>query len=61
MGKVRIKLITALVWAYRHAENTFNDTGNDTPKDTIDEIVNECKLTKTERNEFDKQCNIIGI
>ena len=61
MGKVRIKLITALVWAYRHAENTFDDTGNDNHKDTINDVISESKLTKKERNEFDKQCNIMGI
>ncbi len=61
MKKIRIGLITALVWAYRHAEHTFNDTGNDTPKDRIDEVISECKLTKTERNEFNKQCNATGI
>ncbi len=61
MRKIRIELITSLVWAYRHAENTFDDTGDDSLKSDLDDVISECKLTKTEHHEFNKQCNISGI
>ena len=61
MGKIRFGLITSLVWAYRQAESYYIDMDNDNWKSSMDEVVGECRLTKTERNEFDRQCNVIGI
>ncbi len=48
MPKTRDRLLNALAWAWRKAENHFLETQDVSWKDTIKEVQDSCKLTKGE-------------
>lgn len=58
---MRKKLVMTLVYAVREAENVYLERPDFNIKDTIYEVINACKLTKTERNLLEKEVNALGV